>query len=215
MKVFRDLFIRSNSDTMQRVVELIEQKLTDGWQRDRAAEKRSGQMGETQFFYFTCNEKPGRSSALVALVKKADWSLYVSNVVPRLAGQLTHNEYNSILEEFANRFAVPAAQHLEIGVELTPAQESIEDWISADSVQKLKQFSAIANKSTGSSHPCDQQRWFAFLVSVHAEHRKLHSDYLVRWLVECDGWPEDIARELASEYDFAMELLDYHAGIRR
>ena len=103
----------------------------------------------------------------------------------------------------------------EIGLKasLSPDEENIENWISEESVKKLKKFSVAANKSTGSAHPLDRKRWFDFLITVHHEHNKLDVSQLSRWLIECEHWPEDIAHELAMEYEFAMGLLDFRKGI--
>ena len=102
---------------------------------------------------------------------------------------------------------------MNIKVELTSNEKNMEDWISENSLKKLKLFSIAANKSTGSAHPLDKKRWLDFLISIHHEHRNLNSSQLQRWLIEVENWPEDIAVDLSIEYEFAMNLLDFKEGI--
>src|SRR5436190_867887 len=46
----------------------------------------------------------------------------------------------------------------------------------------LVAFSRSANRTTGSSHPMDRERWFAFLVAAHRSHVDLSVDVLAKWL---------------------------------
>jgi hypothetical protein len=38
---------------------------------------------------------------------------------------------------------------------------------------------------------------------------------LRRWLTEVDGWPPEVAEQLAAEYDYGRELLAFADGHRR
>jgi hypothetical protein len=38
---------------------------------------------------------------------------------------------------------------------------------------------------------------------------------LRRWLVEVDGWPPEVANQVAVEYEYGRELLAFAAGHRR
>ena len=213
MKVFRDLNIYVDKERTDLFVQKIGSILDDGWIRDIEAEKRSNELGEYEFVYFTCTAQNNRNAALLALVRRDENMLYVSNVVPKGKDEFSYDEYNFIVEEFYNRFVSPVARELDIKAELTADEEGMEDWISAISFKKLKRFSVAANKSTGSSHPLDKRRWLDFLVNVHHEHRNLHSSQIERWLIEVEHWPEDIAIDLSIEYEFAMNLLDFKEGI--
>lgn len=212
MRVFRNLNIYVGKEQTDLFVQKIESILDDGWIRDTEAEKGSDEFGKYGFVYFTCTAKDNRNAALLALVHRDDNMLYVSNIVPKEKHELSYDEYNYILQEFYNRFVCPVSQETGIKSELTSSDEDIGDWISEPSLQKLKCFSVAANKSTGSSHPLDKRRWLDFLVTVHQEHRNLHSSQLQRWLIEVEDWPEDIAVDLAIKYEFAMDLLDFQEG---
>ena len=98
------------------------------------------------------------------------------------------------------------------GALLTNDNQTIEDWVSTASAQRLRSFSGGANKSTGSSHPCDKQRWYDFVVSVHKNNDFLPASTLERWLIEEGGWGENQASELAIEYEQELGLLKYDEG---
>jgi len=38
----------------------------------------------------------------------------------------------------------------------------------------------------------------------------LNAELLQRWFIECASWPQDIAQELAIEYEFALEILQQY-----
>jgi hypothetical protein len=74
----------------------------------------------------------------------------------------------------------------------------------------LRRFSRSANKSTGAAHPWTGARWYAFIIATHHTSKRLDTDQLVRWLVEVEHWSEDIAHELAIDYEFALGLLEQY-----
>lgn len=213
MKVFRDLFIYVNRDNTSKFIVRLEEKLGSGWIRDTDAEKRTVKLINDEFFYFTCIAKDERNAALLALMRRDEQTLYVSNIVPQEPLRLSYDQYNSILEEFYERFVKPVVEEMGLKASLSHDEANIENWISEKSVKKLKKFSVAANKSTGSAHPLDRKRWFDFLITVHHEHNNMDVSQLSSWLIECEHWPEDIAYELAIEYEFAMGLLDFRERI--
>ena len=85
---------------------------------------------------------------------------------------------------------------------------SLNNFMSEQTARLLASFSHIANKSM--PHPLDEERWREFLIAAHKENARLDESTLNRWLVEDEGWLEDSASDLASQYYFARELLrDY------
>jgi hypothetical protein len=85
--------------------------------------------------------------------------------------------------------------------------------VSPETALLLHRFSAAANKSTGSSHPCDEERWLEFVTAAHREKAALDASTLEQWLREGEGWPEDIASELAVDYEKARSLLSYYEKV--
>ena len=138
----------------------------------------------------------------------------VSNIVPLEAHQLTHAQYNAALQDFMARIVEPTANTLGLKIKTTAGEQSPEDWMSPDSVGRLKRFSRNANKSTGSSHPFDRERWYAFIIGLHAERRDIDTEKLARWLGDVEHWSDDAAIDLVIEYEFGRDLLKQYDGSR-
>jgi len=210
MKVFRDLTITIPEAQEADYVQRIAARLGDGWTRDRDAEKRLEEQSSPGFYFFRCDARSDRPAALLWLTRQDEDSLYVPNVVPSRYGQLTHDEYNRVITEFHREYAEPVAREMDCCVSLASDDQTIEDWISAASAQRLHSFSRRANKSTGSAHPCDQRRWYDFVISVHKNNDSLPTSTLERWLVEEGGWGASQASELAIEYEQELGLLRHY-----
>jgi len=217
MKVFRDLFFRGDSERLLATMEEVERQLADGWSRDAETEGNLRTMalrGEPTYC-FACEQREHRPAAVVFVTQKEPGLFYVPNVVPRDRRELSHDEYNEILAEFCNRFVRPAADRTGVRIELTDTQADLGSWLSPTAAQKLRTFSAAANRSTGSSHPCDQDRWMDFIVASHRDGSRLDAHTLRRWLIEVENWPAEVAQRLALEYEFGREVLAFSEGRRR
>jgi len=138
----------------------------------------------------------------------------VSNVVPINQGQLGVAGYNAALVDFASTVVSPVIKSSGIELVLTSADQTIEDWTDLATAAALKRFSSLANKSTGRSHPLDEERWLDFIISAHNGGRPLDSEQLSRWLIEVERWSDDIAHDLASDYSIGMALLDRYDRTR-
>jgi hypothetical protein len=104
-------------------------------------------------------------------------------------------------------FARPVADSIGVPLELSSPEQSIGDWLSPESANRMKAFSHLANKSTGSTHPMDRERWFDFLLALHRSGENPNVGLLRRWLVEEEQWFDETAFELVCEYEFARGLL--------
>jgi hypothetical protein len=134
--------------------------------------------------------------------------------VPCHQHQLSYQEYNAILEEFSERLLRPHSERVGLRVELTETQADLDDWLSAEAAERLRRFSACANKSTGASHASDRERWNDFVVAAHRDRSSLSASTLRRWLIEVEGWPPEVASQLAIEYNYGRELLAFSEGRR-
>ncbi len=212
MKVHQELRIGPlTGDQEARFISWVGEHLTTGWSRDFAREEELNRESAREFYCFACQQSPDRPAATLFLThadRRATSWLYVSNIVPREVQQLTFDQYNHTLNEFETRFAKPAADSIGVRVELSSPEQSIKDWLSPESAKLLRAFSHGANKSTGSSHPMDRGRWYDFLIALHRSGENPNVGLLHRWLVEEEQWPDDIALDLVSEYEFARGLLD-------
>lgn len=140
---------------------------------------------------------------------------YVPNIVPLETGKLTYTQYNTILDDFIVRIALPVSSKFGFKVERSESEQTIDDWLSPRAVIKLKSFSNSANKSTLASHPLDQRRWFDFIITAYLNNDKLKSDMLSRWLYEVDGWDENSAIELAGNFENSISLLTYYSNYKK
>ena len=138
----------------------------------------------------------------------------VSNIVPRNVGELGIAKYNAILRDFVTRIAEPASRVGGFDFQLSAPHQSLDDWSETGPVTALRRFSHLANKSTGATHPMDRDRWCTFLIATHHASKRLDTNQLVRWLVEVEHWSEEIAHDLAIEYEFALDLLERYEQSR-
>lgn len=219
MEIFRDLHITAEPERMAAAADLIERSLPAGWTRDRAAEARvrsAPALKPRPTYCFGCSQEGRRPAALVILTQKDPATFFVSNVMPLAKHQLAHGEYNAVLEDFYERVIRPhAGAGSGLAASLSGGEVDLEHWMSHSTADLLRRFSACANKGTGSSHPSDRDRWNAFVVAAHGDGSRMDAADLRRWLVEVDGWPPEVAEQLAVEYEYGRELLAYAAGQRR
>jgi len=217
MKVFRDLFIRGSTEQLGATVEAIERSLSDGWKRDYVSEQqvRDLPLLRREFIYcFACTKESRYPAATLILTENGPGILQVANVIPHTQHRLEYDQYNAIVEEFCERFVRPSASRMGVAVELTDTQVDLEHWLSHEAAEKLRLFSSAANKSTGSSHPSDSERWMDFLVAAHREQSRLDSSTLCRWLTGIEGFAPEIADNLAIKYQFGRDLLAFSTSRR-
>src|SRR5690242_588318 len=216
MEIFRELYIDGSREQVATVMAEIERSLSGGWARDSINEAgmRSIDPDGPAIYCFSCTREADRPSATIFVAEKEPGLYHVSNVVPRQQHQLSYGEYNGILEEFAGRHLRPAAERSGLRVELTASQADLSHWLSVGAAERLRRFTALANKSTGASHPSDRERWNDFVLVAHRDRSRLDASTLRRWLIEVEGWPPEVADQLAIEYEYGRELLDFSEGRR-
>lgn len=156
----------------------------------------------------------------------------VGNIVPLDKDQLTIDEYNRILDLFYEDIVIPYnRKHPEIEV-YGPTSDMFDplNYITDSALKKLAQFCNGANKSTGSSHPCDEERWFEFICQTVDDNKVFDYDTLYKFLIDEDywgrknpdylgvkgqyAWSEEKAYELASEYEKSVRLLEFYKKTR-
>jgi hypothetical protein len=189
MEVFRDLYLHGDREQVAAAIAEVERSLPGGWTRDSVAEAgmRSVARAGPITYCFSCTQEAGRPAATVFLAEKEPGLFYVSNVVPRQQHQLSYREYNAILEEFYEHLLRHHSERLGLRVELTATQADLSNWLSPPAAERLRKFSASANKSTGASHPADRERWNDFVVAAHRDRGSLSASTLRRWLIEVEG----------------------------
>ena len=160
-------------------------------------------------------------------------SVKVGNIVPLEKDQLTIEEYNEILELFYTDIVIPyCKKYPELHIE-GPTSDIFEplNYISKEALDKLTRFCNSANKSTGSSHPSDEKRWFDFICQTVDDKRIFSYDTLYEFLKDEDywgkkdagylgvmgsfAWSEEKASELAAEYENYVRILQYYKNTRK
>ncbi len=211
MQVFRDLIVQGSSEELAATMVEVEQSLAAGWTRDRTTEERMRLLATRghPVYCFSCSNENGRPAAMVYLMETSPGALCATNIVPRSQHQLAHDEYNSLLEELCDRFIRPAAGKTGARVHLTATQVGLENWLPAAPAEKLRAFSTAANKGTGPAQPSDRERWNDFVVAAHEAGSQLPPSTLRRWLIEIEGWPVEVADQLAIEYEAGREVLAF------
>lgn len=217
MEIFRDLFVRADAGRMASLIESIERDLPAGWARDHEAEARIRvtQFGPGATYCFTRVAKDEPGSATLFLSQTEPGTYAVRNIIPATKRQLTRAEYNRLLEEFYERSLRPSAERDGLSIELTESRAELDHWLTPATAEKLRSFSACANKATGSAHPMDRERWNDFVLSAHRDGSRMDAATLRRWLVEAEGWPVEVADQLAVEYEYGRELLTFAEEHRR
>jgi hypothetical protein len=204
LPVFRDLTLNGAGPRLDDLADAIVARLREPWIRDQQVEAEG--FGDYRVFRRDPNgDRPGLRLFLSA---NSTGDVYVSNILPMERGRLTMAEYNEALTEFYETFLqrAAAAGGLEavLGTDTLDLQTELPD----DAISALHTFSRAANRSTGSSHPMDMERWLRFIVCLHKSRKTLSPSVLNDWL-QADGWPPDISLELTLEFEFAATVLDY------
>lgn len=209
MEVYQELTIFNVEGTITELIDRMEKKLSGGWVRSKSSEERLRKMQAFQYC-FDLEKHPEYSPAHLWLYEKEGNSLRISNIVPEKKDRLSYAEYNELVQHFNEHVIQPTAGEISFEVEITKSDVTIDDLVPQPVAEKLKVFSAVANKSTGAAHPLDRRRWMDFLVAAHRNGVDLSPSMLRRWLCEVEGWWEDIASELTSNYEDSRELLNYY-----
>lgn len=215
VQVFQDLYLRHPMGS-KRIRSALLQAASRRWihsdlKEESIRDTAGGHLVDVIAFERTATEgQPG-----VTLWMFEDGEGYkVSNVVPINQGQLDVSGYNAALVDFASTVVSPIIKSSGIELVLTSADQTIEDWTDPATASALKRFSSLANKSTGRSHPLDEERWLDFIIAAHRGGGPLDSEQLSRWLIEVERWSDEIAHELASDYSMGMDLLNRYDHTR-
>jgi hypothetical protein len=206
MRTTTELIIRGEPAQFERLLTGIENRLRDGWKRNRQAEERFGRHGTRGpwDYCFSCTARAERPSAGLWVHARGPGELYVSTVVPLEKQKLTEEESNRLLLEFEREFLDPVAAEVGVRTELFRHRVTLEHALSPEAMRLLNEFSASGNRL--SLHPNDRGRWNAFLVRVHKDESFSDPALLEEWLQD-EGWPEDMRHNLMGEYDAARSLL--------
>lgn len=209
LEVFQELVLEATSDGTSAIRSSLLMHIASNWQHDEAKEQdlmaHGSQSGEDIMVFL---RKPDEKAPSVGLVLWQEKNGYkVVNIVPQESGELSISQYNAVLQDFVKHIVEPAALDKKFCVEVSKPWRAIQDWLGETPAAMLRKFSGAANKSSGASHPKDQERWQDFLIAVHKSGHREDPELLRRWLIDIEHWPEEIASNLSASYETALELL--------
>lgn len=204
MKEFQDLQISIDKNSFGAFSEYIS-SISNLWVRDSEKEDSVTRFtGEEMYCYNFISDD--EEIASLWLSEKDTNYLYVSNIVPIKSSSLTIDEYNKILRLFCEQILSKAQKKFDFKLVISKDNIELEDLLTDDSAKALRAFSALANKSTGRSHPLDQKRWFEFISLTFHSEKKISPELLEKYLIE-DGWDQNTSLELACDYEYSIDLL--------
>lgn len=215
MKQFKDFVAIGQNSELLKLIHLATDKPPRNWTRDLGREKQLRSIStddDDRTFVFMRKAGSPRPSGALFVMLRSD-RLEITNVVPLTYGSLTHDQYNSIVDEFAAHCRkLVLAAGLDITVSLSEDVVAMSALMSDNAWTLLQRFASLANPSSGSAHPMDFERWVAFIIRAHNDQAALDSETLARWLVEDRDWADDVAYSLGSEYSFGRRLLAAYSG---
>lgn len=228
MKTFRELYFRGDSAELQNFTNEIRKFATHDWKYGREDRYSSSWI----YFDYLGNKVDNARVCISTGKYVLQGELKVTNIVPLEKDQLSIEEYNAVLQKFYEDVIVPykVSNH---GISITePSADEFDPRtvISSKALKKLEAFCNGANKSTGSSHPSDQERWFDFICQTVDDGMMFDFSTLADFLQDESywgkkdpgflgvmgsfAWDEDHAYQLASEYENACMLLQYYKKTR-
>jgi hypothetical protein len=213
MRVFKDFRLMLNGLPLDEWLRRSAPHLSGSWRRsvDLESQARDFGIGDGPYLCYELHDDPANSPVILVLSgRKGDDHLDVINIVSSQKSELSQDEYNSLLERFATEVITPSIAGTPAEMRVSQGVVTLDDLMPAGVADLLRRFSRQANKSTGTAHPMDQERWFAFVAAAHRSGRAVGVDVLGRWLVEHGGWSSERAHDLAIEYEQAIAMLEYY-----
>ena len=228
MKTYCELYFKGNPVALKQFIDEIQAYAKGDWKAQVVQD-----MGTSWIAFDYYGADVDQASVCISLYnfETAD-ELRVTNIVPLEKNQLSIDEYNNVLRKFYEDVIRPyEATHHDVSIsQITDDIFNPETVISEEALRKLTLFCNAANKSTGSTHPCDQERWYDFICQTVDDGRIFDYATLAQFLQDEDywgkkgsdflgvmghfAWDKANAEELASAYEDACSILQYYKRTR-
>jgi hypothetical protein len=214
MKSFQEIYIKSNSlsavQIIDSVISLCNENSEWGYLPEESDEyaKNIGEPGCIILFKSLTNSE----SFSVAIAKKNEHMLYVTNIIHADKSSLTLDEYNTFARTFANAFKrfVKSKKH-EISILISKDSIGIDSIFSSPIAQKF--FTHFLNAFPRSYHPLDIERLDKFTCALSKYGRKSPDfDGFQRYLLEDLKWPEEDASWCRNRVQIGYEVLEVNKG---
>lgn len=203
MKNFRDFHITGREEDLVKFANEIRNYVSGNWSIKIDSKFKDNFI----VFAYTGMDV---EQAFIYLYTKDKNKFAITNIVPTRKNSLTYDEYNSLLLKCAEECILPCASKCNLNYKISDDEVDLETYMTVNSAKKLHVFSQSANKSTGSSHPLDQQRWHDFICQAFVEGSTNVASIIGRWLSEEGGWDDEHANELVIEYEQGIALLAFY-----
>ncbi len=208
MQIYSDMVFSGVPQAIQRFLEQLDGLAKIGvWTRDTKAEEAiRSLLPEGEIVRSYCNKSLDElpQANLWLKITADEWS--VTNIVPVGSEPLTPSDYARLLSDFRDGI-LPYANAYDVSISQPKSEVGPEHFLSERSARMLKQFSLLANKTTGASHPRDLQRWNKFVISVHQDRCGIGAGELQQLLIENEHWPEEKAAKLSLLFEYENSLL--------
>lgn len=219
MEIYKELYIRGSEAQLNQFISTISDLVNGDW-----VIEENNHNNWSNYLIFVYHGSKVEQAKIFFYIKNVaiDNNIHVGNIVPisQNKRKLTIEEYNNILDLFYQEI-ISLYKEDNIKIELSTDKFDPTAVMSNESINKLTLFSNAANKSTGSIHPCDRERWFDFIFTSFSNGDKLNEEIFARFLsdkeywgepdtciIDESAWTDEKAKELAIEYSSAIEVLE-------
>ena len=228
MKTYCELYFTGKHEYLEKFITEIQSYAKGNWNA-----KISNDMGTRWIAFDYRGDSVDKASVCISLHDfESSNELRVTNIIPIEKQSLNIEEYNNVLREFYKDVILPYKEtHHDIKIsQVTDDIFDPQTVITKKALDKLTQFCNFANKSTGSTHPADQERWYDFICQTVDDDKIFDFTTLSLFLQDEDywgkkdpefigvigrfAWDKDSAEELASEYEAACSILQYYKQTR-
>lgn len=214
LKIHRELEVLGKQGAKKHIRAALCAAAAAPWRnaKEREDRFRGDMVGNDDFIAFERVGGDGPDAGVFMAERPLGYS--VPNIVPLEAGRLSRDEYNAVLLDFVESVVEKAADATPLTIALSDDSPTLETLIGLEPAKRLRNFSATANRSTGTGHPSDERMFHAFVVAAYEGDQRIDPNIVERWLSEGDGWQHEAASKIAVEYEQGLALLRYYDEYR-
>jgi hypothetical protein len=211
MEIFREFGINDTEENIKYALQAFIQAYPSKWHYVDPPKE----MKEKFIIY---KYKKSYDLTLRIFLVKTEHGIRIANILPDKRNSITKKEYNEAVMDFYNDLVKIAPQYEN---KVTTNQFDPLQIMSKEALEKLRDFYFLANKSTGSSHHDDEQRWYAFICQTVEDKKIITAEQeFLEFLQDKEYWgidvfEEDVAFELLHEYNKITGCLKYYINITR
>jgi len=203
LTIKRELKISGEGPQLAAFIEEFDKTLPPNW--TKLERQIDGSSADTHVYMKSDYGKEG----LKIVLFRESYQIYVQNLIPMSFSESLRKDkdWNRVIEQLYTEVFEPVAKRTNVKIALDSAKVLLTNFLSEETAQKLETFSGA---SYGTTHPCDQERWYTFLFASHKEgaDEKLTPDILRKWFRAQNKWDEDQIEKMASKYENALFMLD-------